>query len=73
MWRSLQVHLKNIAKNQYLLVVQKFKKGDAPNERKIQRFFRNKEVAQMIKRCNDFGAGGVCVAIGEVADSLDIT
>ncbi|MGL5313582.1 MAG: phosphoribosylformylglycinamidine synthase, partial [Peptostreptococcaceae bacterium] len=47
-------------------------KGDAPNERKIQRFFRNKQVAQMIKRCNDFGAGGVCVAIGEVADSLDI-
>lgn len=47
-------------------------KGDAPNERKIQRFFRSKEVAQMIKRCNDFGAGGVCVAIGEVADSLDI-
>ncbi len=47
-------------------------KGDAPNERKIQRFFRNKEVAQMIKRCNDFGAGGVCVAIGEVADSIDI-
>lgn len=47
-------------------------KGDAPNERKIQRFFRNKEVAQMTKRCNDFGAGGVCVAIGEIADSLDI-
>ncbi|EGT5469871.1 phosphoribosylformylglycinamidine synthase [Clostridioides difficile] len=47
-------------------------KGDAPNERKIQRFFRNKEVAQMIKRCNDFGAGGVCVAIGEISDSLDI-
>ncbi|WP_243444985.1 phosphoribosylformylglycinamidine synthase [Romboutsia maritimum] len=47
-------------------------KGDAPNERKIQRFFRNKQVAQMIKRCNDFGAGGVCVAIGEIADSLDI-
>lgn len=47
-------------------------KGDAPNERKIQRFFRNKEVAQMIKRCNDFGAGGVCVAIGEIAESLDI-
>lgn len=47
-------------------------KGDAPNERKIQRFFRNKKVAGMIKRCNDFGAGGVCVAIGEVADSLDI-
>lgn len=47
-------------------------KGDAPNERKIQRFFREKQVAGMIKRCNDFGAGGVCVAIGEVADSLDI-
>ena len=47
-------------------------KGDAPNERKIQRFFGNKEVAQMIKRCNDFGAGGVSVAIGEIAESLDI-
>ena len=47
-------------------------KGDAPNERKIQRFFRNKEVAQMIKRCNDFGAGGISVAIGEIAESLDI-
>lgn len=47
-------------------------KGDASNERKIQRFFRNKEVAQMIKRCNDFGAGGVSVAIGEIAESLDI-
>ena len=47
-------------------------KGDAPNERKIQRFFINKEVAQMIKRCNDFGAGGVSVAIGEIAESLDI-
>ena len=47
-------------------------KGDAPNERKIQRFFRNPEAAKMIKRCNDFGAGGVSVAIGEIADSLDI-
>ncbi|MDR0880788.1 MAG: phosphoribosylformylglycinamidine synthase [Clostridioides sp.] len=47
-------------------------KGDAPNERKIQRFFRNADAAKMIKRCNDFGAGGVCVAIGEIADSLDI-
>lgn len=47
-------------------------KGDAPTERKIQRLFRNKELAQMIKRCNDFGAGGVCVAIGEIADSIDI-
>lgn len=47
-------------------------KGDAPNERKIQRFFRNAEAVKMIKRCNDFGAGGVSVAIGEIADSLDI-
>lgn len=47
-------------------------KGDAPTERKIQRFFRNEKVAKMIKKCNDFGAGGVCVAIGELCDSLDI-
>ena len=47
-------------------------KGDAPNERKIQRFFRNPEAVRMIKRCNDFGAGGVSVAIGEIAESLDI-
>lgn len=47
-------------------------KGNAPEERKIQRLFRNKEVAQMIKRCNDFGAGGVSVAIGELADGLCI-
>ena len=42
-------------------------KGNAPTERKIQRLFRNPEVAGMIKRCNDFGAGGVSVAIGELA------
>ena len=47
-------------------------KGNAPEERKIQRLFRNPEVSQMIKRCNDFGAGGVSVAIGELADGLDI-
>ena len=47
-------------------------KGNPPTERKIQRLFRNAEVAKMIIRCNDFGAGGVCVAIGELADSLDI-
>lgn len=47
-------------------------KGNPPTERKIQRLFRNKEVARMIKRCNDFGAGGVCVAIGELADGLAI-
>ena len=47
-------------------------KGNAPTERKIQRLFRNKEVAQMIKRCNDFGAGGVSVAIGELCRGIDI-
>ncbi|MDP0490704.1 MAG: phosphoribosylformylglycinamidine synthase [Verrucomicrobiota bacterium JB023] len=47
-------------------------KGDAPTERKIQRLFRNPELAKRIKVCNDFGAGGVSVAIGELADSLDI-
>ena len=47
-------------------------KGNAPEERKIQRLFRNSEVTRMIKRCNDFGAGGVCVAIGELADGLRI-
>ena len=47
-------------------------KGNPPTERKIQRLFRNSEVSKMIKRCNDFGAGGVCVAIGELADGLQI-
>ncbi|MDO5724941.1 MAG: phosphoribosylformylglycinamidine synthase [Tissierellia bacterium] len=47
-------------------------KGNAPIERNIQRLFRHKELANMIKRCNDFGAGGVSVAIGELADSLEI-
>ncbi|WP_229770041.1 phosphoribosylformylglycinamidine synthase subunit PurQ [Mobiluncus porci] len=47
-------------------------KGNPVNERKIQRLFRNPEVAQMIVRCNDFGAGGVAVAVGELAESLDI-
>ena len=47
-------------------------KGNAPVERKIQRLFRNSEASRMIKRCNDFGAGGVSVAIGELADSLEI-
>lgn len=47
-------------------------KGNPPTERKIQRLFRNPEVSRMIKRCNDFGAGGVSVAIGELADGLDI-
>ena len=45
-------------------------KGNAPEERKLQRLFRNKEASLLIKRCNDFGAGGVSVAIGELADGL---
>ncbi|MFT9078300.1 phosphoribosylformylglycinamidine synthase [Ethanoligenens sp.] len=47
-------------------------KGNPPEERKIQRLFRNPEATRLIKRCNDFGAGGVSVAIGELADGLDI-
>ena len=47
-------------------------KGNAPEERKLQRLFRNPEASKMIKRCNDFGAGGVSVAVGELADGLDI-
>ncbi len=47
-------------------------KGNAPEERKLQRLFRNKTATRMIKRCNDFGAGGVSVAIGELADGLVI-
>ncbi len=47
-------------------------KGNAPEERKIQRLFRNPAVTRLIKRCNDFGAGGVSVAIGELADGLRI-
>ena len=47
-------------------------KGNAPEERKLQRLFRNPAACRMIKRCNDFGAGGVSVAIGELADGLEI-
>ena len=47
-------------------------KGNAPEERKLQRLFRDPEATRLIKRCNDFGAGGVSVAIGELADGLDI-
>lgn len=47
-------------------------KGNAPTERKIQRLFRREEVSRLIKKCNDFGAGGVSVAIGELADGLRI-
>ena len=47
-------------------------KGNPPTERKLQRLFRNPKAAKLIKRCNDFGAGGVCVAIGELAPGLEI-
>ena len=47
-------------------------KGNAPEERKLQRLFRNEEASRLIKRCNDFGAGGVSVAVGELADGLEI-
>ena len=47
-------------------------KGNAPTERKLQRLFRREEVSHIIKKCNDFGAGGVSVAIGELADGLRI-
>ncbi len=47
-------------------------KGNAPEERKLQRLFRNEKATKMIKRCNDFGAGGVSVAVGELADGLEI-
>lgn len=47
-------------------------KGNAPEERKLQRLFRNPAASLLIKRCNDFGAGGVSVAIGELADGLEI-
>ena len=47
-------------------------KGNPPTERNVQRLFRRAEVAQLIKKCNDFGAGGVSVAIGELADSLEV-
>ena len=47
-------------------------KGNAPTERKLQRLFRREEVSHIIKKCNDFGAGGVSVAIGELADGLRV-
>ena len=47
-------------------------KGNAPEERKLQRLFRNPDFARLVKRCNDFGAGGVAVAVGELADGLDV-
>ena len=55
-----------------LLCGSEVQKGNAPTERKIQRLFRKQEVSTLIKKCNDFGAGGVSVAIGELADGLNI-
>lgn len=55
-----------------LLCGSEVQKGNAPTERKIQRLFRNENVSSLIKKCNDFGAGGVAVAIGELADGLVI-
>lgn len=55
-----------------LLCGSEVQKGNAPTERKIQRLFRNENLSRLIKKCNDFGAGGVSVAIGELADGLNI-
>lgn len=59
-------------KKSLVTMASEVQKGNAPEERKIQRLMRNPEVTRLIKRCNDFGAGGVCVAIGELADGLKI-
>ena len=58
--------------NSLTTMASEVQKGNAPEERKLQRLFRNPNVTKMIKRCNDFGAGGVSVAIGELADGLEI-
>lgn len=63
---------KEHTKNSLALCGSEVQKGNAPEERKIQRLFRKEKVARMIKKCNDFGAGGVSVAIGELADGLKI-
>nr|MBS9779381.1 phosphoribosylformylglycinamidine synthase [Moraxellaceae bacterium] len=55
-----------------LLCGAEVQKGNAPEERKIQRLFRNANATKLIKKCNDFGAGGVCVAIGELADGVEV-
>ncbi|MBQ0037103.1 MAG: phosphoribosylformylglycinamidine synthase [Clostridiales bacterium] len=59
-------------RNSLVTMASEVQKGNAPEERKLQRLFRDGEVTRMIKRCNDFGAGGVSVAIGELADGLNI-
>jgi len=64
---SSKAHTETALKNEA-----EVQKGNPPVERKLQRWFANKEISTKIKRCNDFGAGGVSVAIGELTDSLDI-
>ncbi|WP_330389069.1 phosphoribosylformylglycinamidine synthase [Tepidibacter thalassicus] len=63
---------KEHSENSIITCSAEVQKGNPPTERKIQRLFRNKKVSRMIKKCNDFGAGGICVAIGELADGIDI-
>lgn len=63
---------KSHSKDSLATMVSEVQKGNAPEERKIQRLFRNAEATRLIKRCNDFGAGGVSVAVGELADGLEI-
>ena len=58
--------------NSLTTMASEVQKGNAPEERKLQRLFRRGEVTRLIKRCNDFGAGGVAVAVGELADGLEI-
>lgn len=63
---------KSHSKKSLVTMASEVQKGNAPEERKIQRLFRNGEVTRLIKRCNDFGAGGISVAVGELADGLQI-
>lgn len=58
--------------NSLMTMSSQVQKGNAPEERKIQRLFRNEAVTKVIKKCNDFGAGGVCVAVGELAPGIEI-
>ena len=63
---------KSLTNESIMLMAAEVQKGDAAEEHKIQRLFLDPEVTRMIKKCNDFGAGGVSVAVGELADGLDI-
>ncbi len=67
-----QVHPRHIQTESIESAELRYRKGNAPTERKIQRLFRREEVSHIIKKCNDFGAGGVSVAIGELADGLRV-